>query len=121
VTRVSTDQHLHEDREHAVDQQRRANAEETHGDQSQGSPCAATTHRKHVEANRLTAQLSRCRGLHHSRSTIEGMIEENDGMDSASVIPTSSESPIIIQGRPAPASSSATISIGHSICTEWNP
>ncbi len=53
-----------------------------------------------------------------SCATIEGTIEENDGIDKASVIPTTSEVAMISQGRAIPASSNTTITTGHSIWTD---
>ena len=54
------------------------------------------------------------------RSTIDGTIEENDGIDSASVMPTTSDSTMTIHGRTSPPSRSTTISVGHSIWIDWN-
>jgi hypothetical protein len=47
--------------------------------------------------------------------TIEGTIEENEGMDSASVIPTTKDSTMIVHGWAIPANSNTTIAIGHII------
>ena len=47
--------------------------------------------------------------------TIDGTIEENDGIESASVIPTTSESAMISHGWAIPLNSNATMTIGHNI------
>lgn len=51
--------------------------------------------------------------------TIDGTIEENEGIDRASVMPTTSDSTLTIHGRTSPARRSPTISIEHSIWIDW--
>ena len=53
-------------------------------------------------------------------STIDGTIDENDGIDNASVTPTIAESTITIQGRTVPVSSSTTSRNGQSIWIDWH-
>ena len=52
--------------------------------------------------------------------TIDGTIDWNEGMESASVMPITSESIITIHGRTVPASRSNTITEGQSIWIDWN-
>ena len=50
-----------------------------------------------------------------SRLTIVGTIDENDGIESASVMPTISDSATTIQGSTVPVSRRTTRAAGHSI------
>ncbi len=50
--------------------------------------------------------------------TIEGTMEEKEGMDSASVIPTTRDVAMIAQGCANPPNSIVTITTGQSICRD---
>src|SRR5476651_910834 len=51
-------------------------------------------------------------------STIEGTIDWNDGIDNASVTPTTSDNTMIIHGRTVPIISNTTRITGQSICAD---
>jgi hypothetical protein len=51
---------------------------------------------------------------------MDGTIDENDGIESASVTPTTTESTMIIHGFTAPVTSRITIAVGQSIWIDWN-
>ena len=55
-----------------------------------------------------------------SRGTIDGTMDENDGIESASVTPTTTESTMIIHGFTMPVMSRITIAVGQSIWIDWN-
>src|SRR5713101_7724747 len=54
-----------------------------------------------------------------ARGTMDGTIDWNDGMESASVTPTTTESAMIIHGVTPPVISRITIAVGHSIWIDW--
>ena len=55
------------------------------------------------------------------RSTNEGTMDANEGIDSASVTPTTNDSTMIIHGWTAPVSSNTTSNVGHNIWSAWKP
>ena len=54
------------------------------------------------------------------RLTMVGTIDENDGIESASVMPTISDSATTIHGCTVPVSRRTTRAAGHSIWIDWN-